>query len=81
MMNCLMSTCAILSTLPQPIRQGHLCDTPAVVLGCRPGVSDEVLILVEGHPEANEDVDDEEDMQHEEDVGRQAVSRAAGAGI
>ena len=67
--------------LPQHMETGYLNDTPAVVLGCRPGVSDEVLVLVECHPEAEEDVDDEEDMQEEEDVGRQAVRRAAGARI
>ena len=60
-----------MGTLPQHIRQA--CDTPAVVHGCRPKVSDEVLILMERHPEADEDVDDEEHMQDEEDVGRQAV--------
>ena len=58
-------------TLPQHIRQ--VCNTPAVIHGGRPGVSDEVLILMERHPEADEDVDDEEHMQDEKDVGRQAV--------
>ena len=50
---------------------------PAVVSGGLRRICDEVLVLMEGDAEADDDVHAEQHMQHQEYVGRQHVWRAA----